>query len=258
MIYINPTYEPLRALLSDPKALMAQGRTIHIGRNELRCVEVQGEKLCIKQYGLPGWLNRWVYRYWRTPKGLRAYQNAFRLREADFETPEPIAYIQYDTWRGIRESYYICRYEQGQTLYQWGDKPLKTIKEDVKAFAVFAARLHEAGYMLCDFTPGNILQTATGFTLVDINRMRFGICSIRQGLRNMAGLWLQPEVADYLAEQYITVRGAAESEQAVSLYRQYRRSFWRRFTRRHHLTDCIVHTDVDGSQYTYPFTSTIQ
>lgn len=258
MICINPTYEPLRAWLSEPQTLMAKGRTIHIGRNELRRVEVQGQTLCIKQYGVPGLLNRWIYRHWRMPKGLRAYRNAFRLREAGFDTPEPMAYIQYDTWWGIGESYYICRYVPGQTLYQWGDKPLAEIREDVQALALYAARMHDAGLMLCDFTPGNILLTADGFTLVDINRMRAGTCSIRQGLSNMAGLWLQPEVADFLAVQYAAARGMKDTEQAIQRYRAERRAFWRHFTRRHHLTDCIVHTDVDGSRYTYHFNATIR
>lgn len=258
MILVNPTYKPLRALLSDPKALMTRGHTIHLGRNELRYVEVQGVDLCIKQYGVPGWFNRWVYRHWREPKGIRAYQNAIRLRKAGFNTPDPIAYIQYDTWWGIRESYYICRYVQGQTLYQWGDKALSDIKEEVQAFALFAARLHDAGFMLCDFTPGNILMTKDGFALVDINRMRFGSVSVQQGLRNMAGLWLQPEVADYLAEQYVRARGGMQPNQAAARYQQYRRSFWRRFTRRHHLSDCIVHTDVDGAQFMFHLKTTIQ
>lgn len=255
---INPTYEPLRAMLSEPEKLMAQGQIIHLGRNELRRVEVQGESLCIKRYGVPGWLNRWIYRHWRTPKGLRAYRNAFRLREAGLDTPEPIAYIQYGTWWGIGDSYYICRYEPGQTLYHWGDKPLNAIQEELKAFAVFAARLHEVGLMLSDFTPGNILRTGKGYTLVDINRMREGSCSVRQGIRNMAGLWLQPETADYLAEQYVCARKAAHPEEAIRLFRKARRAFWRRFTCRHHLKEVIIHTDVDGSRYTYHFNSTIQ
>lgn len=46
------------------------------------------------------------------------------------------------------------------------------------AFAEFTARLHEAGILHLDYSPGNILYDKIGeeyhFSLVDINRMHFG------------------------------------------------------------------------------------
>ena len=257
MIRINPKYRSWQSFWEHPEQLMTNGTLIHRGRNELRVTEVEGMRVCVKQYGVPNSWRRFVYRFMRAPKGLRAWRNTQILRTAGFDSPEELAYIQYNTLFGIDKSYYICLFQDGQTLYRWGDKPLPEIETDVKALAQQTARLHEAGLLLCDYTPGNILQTENGFAYVDTNRMRQGKVSVSRGLRNMAGLWLQPEAADLLARTYAEKRGG-DGEQAVKWMRRYRRVFWRRFVRRHGLKDCIIHRDPDGSAYKYPFNSTIQ
>ena len=254
---MNPTYASLQPYWEHPEQLMDKGTPIHRGRNELRVVEVEGVRVCIKQYGVPCVWRRLVYRFLRMPKGMQAWQNTQTLRAAGFDSPEEVAYIQYDTALGIDRSYYICLYQEGRTLYQWGEKNIEEIQADVTALAQLTARLHEAGLMLCDYTPGNILQTKNGFAYVDTNRMRQGKVSVRMGLSNMAGLWLQPEAADVLARTYAEARGA-NPEQAVEQYRSFRKKFWRRFVRRHHLKDCIIHHDLDGSEYRFTFNSTIR
>lgn len=257
MIWINPTYEPLRPVLSDPEELIRRGTPLHQGRNQLYVTEADGLRLCIKQFGFSSAWKRFLYRYLRPSKGWRAWQNSHRLLAAGFDTPEPVAYIQDNAWYGIVRSYYICLYQPGQTLYQWGDQTLSAIEQDLKALAHFAARLHEARMLLCDFTPGNILLTEKGFALVDTNRMRFGHVTVRQGLRNLSGLWLQPDAAALLARTYAQARGA-DAAQCERLYAAYRRRFWRRFARRHGLTDRITHRDLNGSSYTYTFNTTIR
>lgn len=254
---INPTYARLQSYWEHPEQLMVKGTLIHRGRNELCVVEVEGVRVCIKQYGVPNIWQRFVYSFLRAPKGLRAWLNTQTLRAAGFDSPEEVAYIQYNTSLGIDRSYYICLYQEGRTLYCWGDKPLPEIEADVKSLAQQTARLHDANLMLCDYTPGNILQTQNGFVYVDTNRMRRGKVSVRSGLRNMAGLWLQPEAAEVLARAYAEARGA-DPEQAIEQYCCFRKIFWRRFVRRHHLKDCIIHHNLDGSEYSFTFNSTIR
>ena len=257
MIVINPTYEALRARLSTPEELVHSGTLIHKGRNELYVTEVEGVRLCIKCFGFSNRLKRFIYRYLRSSKGERAWQNSMRLRAAGFATPEPVAYIQENSIWGIERSYYICLYQEGKTLYQWGEQSLETIREGVMNLAHFAAGLHDARLLLCDFTPGNILLSPQGFVLVDTNRMRFKPVSVREGLRNMAGLWLSPEAASLLARTYGALRDA-NPEQCEKWYAADRSHFWKRFASRHHLTDSITHHDLDGSQYTYDFKTTIR
>ena len=51
-------------------------------------------------------------------------------------------------------------------------------KKILRAFAAYTVRLHEAGILHVDYSPGNIAFAVSGeevsFSLFDINRMRFG------------------------------------------------------------------------------------
>lgn len=258
MIELNPAYEHLRYDLLAIDALLERATLIHRGRNNLYRVELEGITLCIKQYGFPSSIKRFIYRYLRDSKAQRAWRNTIRLRNAGLNSPEPVALIETYSLRGIETSYYIARYEQGSTLYCWGDRPLLDIHQQVVRLAHFAAQLHDAHLMLSDFTPGNILLTDRGFTLVDTNRMFVGEVSIPRGLKNMAGLWLQPEVAQLLAREYAAARGGNNTDTFTRDFARYRRRFWTRFTRRHHLRDVIIHRNVDGTAYPYHFNSTIR
>ncbi len=238
--------------------LLESATLIHRGRNTLWRVEVEGNPLCIKQYGFASPLKRWVYRYLRPSKAQRAWRNSLRLRQAGFDSPEPVAIIETHTLWGIEKSYYICRYIEGITLYRWGDAALNDIRPQLTLFAEFTALLHNKGLMLSDFTPGNILFSHGHFTLVDTNRMYVGKVSIKRGLQNMAGLWLQPEAAAQLAQDYVLARGEKDAEHYIRDFMRFRRSFWLHFAKRHHLHDVIIHHDVDGTQFTYHFNSTIR
>lgn len=255
--FINPQYKYLSEQLLHPEQLIARGTLIHRGRNQIYSVQIDDVNLCIKHYGMT-WLKRFIYRHLRFPKGLRAIQNAISIMEAGLNTPLPIAYIQYDSLWGIQDSYYICLMEEGQTLYHWGECMYFDIRNQLTAFAQFTARLHESGLMLCDYTPGNILIRENNFTLLDTNRMRRGKVTVREGLKNMAGLWLLPRSARILAHEYAVARGEKVTKVYEDLYAEYRRDFWKRFARRHHLQDHITHRDLDGSKYTYNFETTIQ
>lgn len=258
MLLLNPKYKHLQSHFEHIRELIAGGTLIHAGRNHLYAIEIDGIKMCIKEYRKPRFLNQFIYRFFRKSKGLRAWLHSDILRQTGFDSPENIAYIQSSSLWGIGICYYICLYQEGRTLYHWGNKALSEIQTDVTAFAQLTARLHQAGIMLCDYTPGNILQTEKGFAFVDTNRMYQGEVSIKKGLRNMAGLWLQPDVADYLTSQYIKARGIDCTPIHVSLMRRYRKVFWKKFARKHAITTEKVHTDLDGNSYYFNIQSTIQ
>lgn len=237
---------------------MTKGTMIHIGRNRLCTIQIDNVNICIKEYCKPNRINQFIYRFIRKPKGLRAWLHADILRQAGFNSPENIAYIQRNTFMGIGLSYYVCIYLTGKTLYRWGNQPLADIQDEIIQFAQLTARLHNAGLLLNDYTPGNILRIADTFSLIDTNRMQKGHISINNGLRNMAGLWLQPDAADLLTQHYIHARGQACLQDHIYLMRKYRKNFWIRFAKKHHITDIKVHQDVDGSKYIFNILPTIQ
>lgn len=258
MILLNPKYAHIRSHLEHIEDLMTHGTMIHMGRNRLCTTEIDGITICIKEYRKPLFFNRFIYRFFRQPKGLRAWLHANILRHAGFDSPENVAYIQNNTFLGIGVCYYICLFQEGTTLYHWGNKSLTEIQEDVHAFAQHTAHLHQTELLLTDYTPGNILQTKTGFAFVDTNRMQKGKVSIEQGLKNMAGLWMQPEVADFLVQEYLATRGAQCGQRELLLMRKYRKDFWRRFAKKHHITTEKNHTDLNGSTYSFNILQTIQ
>ena len=257
-LLLNPKYEHLRPFFEQIESLMTRGQMIHKGRNRLCTIEIEGVTICVKAYRKPIFINQFIYRFFRKTKGLRAWQHSDILREAGFDSPENVAYIQNNTFSGIGICYYVCLFQEGKTLYHWGNKCLAEIQEDVRAFAQLTARLHQAGLLLNDYTPGNILQTDTGFTFVDTNRMLQGNVSIKQGLKNIARLWMQPEVADFLAQEYLAVRGVQCGQHELLLMRKYRKDFWCRFAKKHHIGTEKVHTDLNGSTYHFNILQTIQ
>ena len=257
-LLLNPKYEHLRHSLENIQDLMRRGTVIHNGRNRLCIVKVEGISICIKEYKIPHCINRVVYRFLRPTKGLRAWKHSDILRQAGFDSPENVAYIQNNTFLAIGICYYVSLYKEGKTLYDWGNKSLDEIQLQVRSLAQLTAHLHDSRLLLQDYTPGNILQSEHGFFYVDTNRMRRGLVSLEDGLRNMAGLWMQPEVADYLAEQYIEARGNRCTEQHIANMRFYRRIFWKRLAQKQHIQTEKVHQDLDGSKYYFNIQSTIQ
>lgn len=257
-LLLNPKYAFLRSYLERISELLEQGTMIHAGRNRLFVIEIEKVKICIKEYRKPMFFNRMVYRFFRPSKGLRAWQHSEILRQAGFDSPENVAYIQNNTFLGIGVCYYVSLYQEGKTLYHWGNKSLEEIYVQVRSLALLTARLHDCRLLLRDYTPGNILQTEHGFSYVDTNRMKQGVISVEEGLRKMAGLWMQPEVADYLTEQYVEERGVKCTHKHIAKMRNYRRIFWTKLVKKQQIKAEKVHQDLDGSKYYFNILSTIQ
>ena len=98
--------------------------------------------------------------------------------------------------------------------------------EVVRAFARFAARLHEDGFLHRDFSSGNILYDRRGdrlhFALVDTNTVRCGrAVSIEKGCANLAHLSGSPAFFHELAAAYAAERGA-DAERCERLIRRAR------------------------------------
>lgn len=239
-LIINPEYEHLRDYLTHiDEHFEHEGREIHKGRNSIRVCRTAGLELNVKRYAIPAWPNRFIYSFIRSPKGMRAYIYPQILLQKGFETPVPVAYIEERRFGLIAHSYFVslqCPYTR--RFYEFGNTPAGECTDVVTAFARFTARLHTAGIMHLDYSPGNILFDHINgnwhFALVDTNRMYFGPVSVRRGCANMARLWGQPDFFYLLAEEYAAARGAD-----AALCRRWimkaREHFWRRFSRRHRI-----------------------
>lgn len=194
-IMINPKYEYLREYVERiPKDFETIGTVIHSGRNLIKMITVDGLDINVKRYTIPPLINRIAYAFFRPSKGKRAFVYPEKLLEKGFETPCPIAYIEETKMGLIGHSYFMSvQSPYRYNFCQFGNADIKSCEDVVTAFAEFTARLHEAGILHLDYSPGNILYDKIGeeyhFSLVDINRMHFGEVDIKKGCANFARLW---------------------------------------------------------------------
>lgn len=243
MIRINPRYEGLRQYIERlPGVFENEGREIYRKRNLIKVfLAPDGTELNVKRYHVPHGMNALVYSLGlRKSKGLRAWEYPALLKARGVDTPEPVAYIEERCMGLLRYSYFVslqCPY--AHTLYDMAKAEPDLYEPMAKALAEYAARMHEEGVLHKDFTPGNILwqQEEDGsfhFSLVDINRMRFGRVDTQEGLHSLVRLWGPKRFIQLLARAYAARRGADE-DRAESDVMRWRTRFWRRYVMKHEI-----------------------
>lgn len=213
-----------------PSTFAQSGTIIHNGRNQVRIIlGPDGKEYVIKRYHQPLWFNCIVYTFIRQPKAVRAYNNALLLIKNGIETPLPIAYI-LEKKGLLKESYLIterCTYPN--LLYVWGDEITEGRGDAMRAFGRFTGKMHEVGALHLDYSPGNILYQRNGentvFSIVDINRMRWGKISIKQGCHNLARLWGNQQMYRLIAQGYAQERHCQEYQCFQWMWEAHQR-FW--------------------------------
>lgn len=214
-IILNPKYEHLRDyLLRLEEHFERDGQEIHRGRNVICTLKVDGLTLCVKRYAPPSLRGRVACRLYKASKGERAYKLPWLLRERGFESPEPIAFVQFRHGFLKSTTYFVClhshyRYNMGM-LHQL---PQAEREEVVRQFARYAARLHSRGFMHRDFSSDNILYDQVNgryrFSLIDTNSMKHGSpISVEKGCANLAQLTGDKDFFKLLADTYAAERGA--------------------------------------------------
>ena len=237
---VNPRYEHLRAFIEQiPATMESEGRYIYGGRRNL-IVSMEapdGTQLNVKRFCQPRLPNRLIYSTGiRQPKGQRAFTYPAQLLAKGIETPEAVAYIEErNALHLLRQCYFVsiqCPYSH--LLYEMGDAQPRVYEPMAQALARFAAHMHEQEVLHRDFSPGNILweygqqddKTSFRFSIVDINRMEFGLVDIVKGCANFARLWGQPEWFVQLASDYAAARGA-DPQECIRLVLEARAKFWK-------------------------------
>lgn len=210
-----------------PMTFFSSGEVIYNARNQIRVIEgPDGQSYVVKRYRQPAFLNRVVYTFFRAPKAVRAYRNAQILLERGISTPQPIAYLLCGS-QLIQESYLVTyKAPQSAMLYKWGDGVTQGREETIRAFGRFTGKMHEAGILHLDYSPGNILyDNHNRFTVVDINRLRLGEVSLPTGCANLARLWGGKAMYRLIAEGYAQARNA-DIEQCYQLMFKAHQRYW--------------------------------
>lgn len=240
-IIINPGYAYLeRFIASLPDTFGKQGEVIQNGRNLIKVMTApDGTRINVKRYHKPHGVNAVVYSTGlRKSKGLRAYQHAKTITDLGFETPTEIAYIEERSQIGIIGYTYFISLQSGyrHKMYEWGNAGKGTYEDFARAFGRYTARLHDAGILHRDYTPGNILweKDVSGichFALVDTNQMFFGQVSLSCGCKNICRFWGPKHFMEILAEEYARGRKFPVTE-CVSKVMNARARFWKRYKKR--------------------------
>lgn len=240
-IEIAPKYAHLREFIEQlPSRIDHEGETVHDGRNLIKLFRApDGTLLNVKRYHKPSIFNAMIYSLgMRQPKGRRAYDYPTPLLNAGIETPESVAYIEYRHCGLIGLSYFIsvqCTYPN--RFYEVIDFDENEYMPLAVEFAKFTAKMHKAGIMHCDYSPGNILWQRTDdgkyhFSVVDINRMYFGEVTLKMGCANFARLWARKKFFVTVAHTYAQERGFDPNECEQTLL-DARRQFWHKYTKHH-------------------------
>jgi serine/threonine protein kinase len=209
------------------------GESIYKARNEVKVIYDGDDCLVAKSFKIPHLINKIAYSFLRPSKARRSYLNALELINNNVNTPVPIACIEERKCGLFARSYYISSYIQGQsTLRDVHYCTLDQVKELAAAFALYTACIHHRRILHRDYSLGNILYEKIDglyhFSLVDINRMRFGKeVGLRAAAFGFRKLWDNDDVALYIAGIYARERGFDEETFKAALLK-YRRRFWKK------------------------------
>ncbi|MCQ2330084.1 MAG: glycosyltransferase family 2 protein [Paludibacteraceae bacterium] len=256
MIVINDKYEYLRGFVENlPLEFDDFGVVVYKARNEVRIGEVEGVRLCVKRFRKPNVFNSIIYSFFRKPKAQRAYENGLRLRELAIGTPEVVGYLICGE-NMIGESYLVTVESRlKRNFYEFRDGKIEGKEDIIREFARFSARIHKAGVLHKDYSPGNILfDNVDGrweFEVVDINRMKFGSVNMKEACRNFGRLWGKRDFFDVIVKAYAEATGYDEGKCKCEIMKG-REIFWRHRSTEHFITDESFSIGVIISTYNNP------
>lgn len=218
-ISIAPAYSRLENDIVNIDAAFAAGENIlYDVRNTIKKIELGGHLLAVKSFRPPKWPQSVIYGRWRTSKAERSFKNAQALIASGIPTPQPVAFTQTIHNGRLTRSYYICEYfEHDCSMAPVLEKAAALEpREDVLAateilmrFVDFSYRMHESGILHRDHNTGNTLLRSVNnevlFSIIDINRMKFGKLSLRARLNNFVRLTDNTDLLKKMAQRYAHV-----------------------------------------------------
>lgn len=213
-IVIDPAFNHLKEFIHHiPVLFLNEENTIYEARNTLKLVDVEGQKLVVKSFKIPHFINKIAYSYLRASKAKRSYEYGLEIIRRGINIPVPVAYMEEFRWGLLYRSYYVSGYSD-YLLMRHFHFTKKLTAEDVeilKAFAGFTALLHEKEIYHTDYSPGNILYKKEGetvlFHLIDVNRMQFKKVTEKMAYKSFQRMDFSVEMLEIVAGEYALQRG---------------------------------------------------
>jgi glycosyltransferase involved in cell wall biosynthesis len=258
MIILNPKYAHLQESIEDVlQTFDSQGKVIYHDRNTIRTIELSPTlSICVKKFHCPSLLKRLIYTFLRTPKAVRAYENAFEILKRGIDTPEPLACVVETKGGLIADSYLITKKSDlDHTFYDFRDGNISNKEELIADFAAWTASMHDAGVLHLDYSPGNILYDKINdqwrFEVVDINRVKFIKVSHRKGCAGFCRLWGKLDFFECVARTYAECRNIPIRD-CWRWMLKARKRFWRHRSTEHFVNENTFSIGVIISTYNNP------
>ena len=149
-----------------------------------------------------------MYNFFRKSKAQRSFEYATKLLNLGIGTPTPIAFCERPSIFLFKSSYYISQHLNCDLTYRELTTNLDYPDSDsiIRAFTRFTYDLHQKGVNFLDHSPGNTLITKTGdsyhFSIVDLNRMKFGEMDFNTRIKNFAKLTIHKSIIEIMSDEY--------------------------------------------------------
>ncbi len=191
--------------------LEESSHVIQDNRNVLKVVSINSKKFVIKSFKKPNTFQGLVYKFFRPSKAKRSYEFSLKLNYLSIQTPEPIGYIEVYEGLKLTRSYFISSLLEYDFLI---DDVLNDNNPNshniLKDFTKFTFDMHTKGVRHLDYGIGNIAvknsDSGHEFFLFDLNRMKFGKVSIKEGLGNFSRMSTQKEKLVFFSNEYSILR----------------------------------------------------
>ncbi len=177
-------------------------------RNSLKLFTSNNFTLNFKSFKIPNVFNQIAYSFFRKSKAQRSYEYALKLKSLGVGTPEAIAYYEFKHFFLFKKSFYISKQLDCDLTYRelLNDFEYEDYDNILRQFTRFTFDLHEKGIEFLDHSPGNTLINKTNdgyvFSLVDLNRMRFGKMDFNQRMKNFARLSKYKHMVEIMSDEY--------------------------------------------------------
>ncbi len=177
-------------------------------RNKMRSMIVDDVTINIKSFKIPNLINQVAYKFFRKSKAERSYNYAKAILEKGIQTPQPIAYYEFFSPFGIKNSYYFSEHISYDIMYRTlvSTPDYPDHEKILRAFTKFTWQMHEQGILFKDHSPGNTLIKKNDkhydFYLVDLNRMRFFELDFNARIKNFARLTPKKEMVAIMSDEY--------------------------------------------------------
>lgn len=225
---VHAGYESLTDYIASIPQRFAEGEgtLVYKGRNELRCMEHEGQQFVVKSFHRPHFINRLVYGLLRPSKAKRSFQYAEAFLKMGVGTPQPVAYVNVRDGLQFDKSFYISlKSPCPHTYAELFDHQFEFADDVVRAVGHATAILHQHGYAHKDYGRGNILfglvDGQVKIEIVDLNRMHIGPIGLKAGCKNFERLPATPHMHRLMAEAYARVRGF-DADECFRLMEAYR------------------------------------